>query len=134
MRLQAFRRETRMRQANGCEPLLFYQIEAHKRFRGILLPVWQPGEGKYVGRLDRSILSLYGEGPAEADAAHPPLATHPQIRLNVRGLETAFRAPPLLALLGIGQRLKDALGWRLNGYFLNDGFVCINCCHRSSST
>jgi len=42
MRLHAFRRETRMRQANGCEPVLFSQIEAHKRFRWILLPVRQP--------------------------------------------------------------------------------------------
>jgi len=39
-----------------------------------------------------------------------------------------------IALLGIGQRLKDALGWRFDGYFLNDGFVCTNCRHRSSST
>src|SRR5215831_4959670 len=98
MRLQAFRRETRMRQANGCEPVLFRQIETHKRFRWILLPVWQPGEGKHVGRLDRSIFSFYGERPAEAGAAHPPFATNPQIGLNVRGLKTAFRAPPLLAL------------------------------------
>src|SRR5215469_8937550 len=112
MRLQAFSRETRMRQANGCEPVLFSQIEAHKRFRWILLPVWQPGKGKQVGRL----------------------ATNAQIGLNVRGLKTAFRAPPLLALLGIGQRLKDALGWGFDGYFLNDGFVCTNCRHRSSST
>src|SRR5215467_1931547 len=72
MRLQAFRRETRMRQANGCEPVLFCQIETHKRFRWILLPVWQPGEGKHVGRLDRSIFSFYGERPAEAGACHQP--------------------------------------------------------------
>jgi hypothetical protein len=99
-----------------------------------LLPVWQPSEGKRVARLDRSIFSFYGERPAKAGAAHPPFATNPQIGLNVRGLKTAFRAPPLLALLGNGQRLKDALGWRFDGYFLNDGFVCTNCRRRSSST
>src|SRR5215469_3383776 len=76
MRLQAFSRETRMRQANGCEPVLFSQIQAHKRFRWILLPAWQAGEGKHVGRLDRSIFSCYGERPAEAGAAHPPFATN----------------------------------------------------------
>src|SRR5215831_11633500 len=110
MRLQAFRRETRMRQANGCEPVLFSQIEANKRFRWILLPVWQPGEGKHVGRLDRSIFSLHRERPAEAGAAHPPFATDPQIGLDVRGLKTGFTTPPLFALLGIGQRFKDAIG------------------------
>ena len=132
MRLQAFRRETRMRQANSCEPVLFGQIEAHKRFRWILLPVWQPSERKHVGRLDRSIFSFYRESPAEAGAAHPPFATNPQIGLNMRGLKAILRAPPLLALLGIDQRLKNALGWGFDGYFLNDGFACTNC--RLSST
>ena len=61
MCLQAFGRETRMRQADGCEPVLFSQIEVHKRFPWVLLPVWQPSEGKHVGRLDRSIFSFYGE-------------------------------------------------------------------------
>src|SRR6516164_6015181 len=123
MGLQAFRRETRMRQANGCEPILFGQIEAHERFRWILLPVWQPSEGKHVGRLDRSIFTFYGESPAKPGAAHPPFATDSQIGLYVHGLKTILRAPPLLALLGIGQRLKDAPGWRFAGYFLNDGFI-----------
>ena len=53
MRLHAFGRETRMCQANGREPVLFSQIEAHKRFRWILLPVWQPGEGKHARRLGK---------------------------------------------------------------------------------
>ncbi|HEY2532194.1 MAG TPA: hypothetical protein VGJ20_30420 [Xanthobacteraceae bacterium] len=123
-----------MRQANACESVIFSQIEAHKRFRWILLPIWQPGEGKRMRRLDRSIFSFYGKGPAEAGAAHPPFATNPKIGLNVRGLKTAFRAPPPLALLGIGQRLKNPLGRRFDGYFLNDGFVCTNCRHLSSST
>jgi|SRR6516225_8682459 len=101
MRLHAFRRETRMRQANGCEPVLFSQIEAHKRFRWILLPVRQPGEGEHVGRLDSSIFSFYGERPAEAGAAHPPLATNPQIGLNVGGLKTAFRAHHSLRCSGL---------------------------------
>jgi len=134
MCLQAFGRETRMRQADGCEPVLFSQIEVHKRFPWVLLPVWQPSEGKHVGRLDRSIFSFDGERPAEAGAAHLPFAANPQIGLNERGLKTAFSAPLLLALLGIGQRLKDAPGWRFDGYFLDDGFVCTNCRHRSSST
>jgi hypothetical protein len=86
-----------------------------------------------VGRLDRSIFSLHGERPAEASAAHPPFAADPQIGLDVRGLKTVLATPPLLALLGIDQRLEDALSWRFDDYLLNDCFVCINCRHRSST-
>jgi hypothetical protein len=58
-------------------------------------------EGKHVGRLDRSIFSFYAERPAEAGAAHPPLATNPQIGLNVGGLKTAFRAHHSLRCSGL---------------------------------
>src|SRR5262245_51527034 len=134
MRLQTFTRETRMYQANCCAPVFFSEIEAHKRFRWIWLPVWQPGELEHVRWLDRPVFSSYGEGSAEGRAAHLPFATNPQIGLNVGGLKTPFGAPPLLALFGIGQRRKDALGWCFDRYFLDDGFACTNRRHRLSST
>src|SRR5690349_23273580 len=132
MRLHAFRRETRMRQPNGCQAVLFSQIEAHQRFRWIWLPVWQPGEGEHMRRLDRSVFPFDSEGPAEAGAAHAPFAADAQIGLHMRGLKAALGTPPRLALLRAGQRLKDARGWRFDDYFLNDVRAC--CRHRSSST
>src|SRR5262249_20468571 len=105
-----------MRQADGCNTVRLFQVEAHEALGRIPLPIRQPSEDQQARAFNAPILADHAERPpAHADASHHPSTAGAQVGLHVRGLEPPLGTPPFHSLVGIGQRLEDAFRRSLNG-------------------
>src|SRR6185437_14672526 len=121
-------------QAHRRDASLLDKIEAYQRLDRIILPTRQPREYEQPRSLDLLVHAFDGEGLAsEADPAHQPLSARSQVRLDVRGPEPAFRAPPLHALLRAGECGEDPVRRSADFDFFDDRVAGGQMTHRASS-